>query len=46
MSYAGTCHIGVNIDTGAVPDPDVLLACLQESLDEITALGAPERAGP
>jgi diacylglycerol O-acyltransferase len=46
ISYSGTCHIGVNIDTGAVPDPDVLLACLQESLDEITALGAPERAGP
>jgi diacylglycerol O-acyltransferase len=41
LSYAGTCHIGINIDTAAVPDPDVLLACLQESLAEITALGAP-----
>jgi diacylglycerol O-acyltransferase / wax synthase len=39
VSYAGTCHIGINIDTAAVPDPDVLLACLQESLAEITALG-------
>ena len=28
LSYAGTCHIGINIDTAAVPDPDVLLACL------------------
>jgi diacylglycerol O-acyltransferase / wax synthase len=41
VSYAGTCHIGINIDTAAVPDPDVLLACLQESLAEIMALGAP-----
>ena len=44
LSYAGTCHIGINIDTAAVPDPDVLLACLQESLTEVTALGAPEPA--
>jgi WS/DGAT/MGAT family acyltransferase len=39
LSYAGTCGIGINIDTAAVPDPDVLLACLEESLLEITALG-------
>jgi diacylglycerol O-acyltransferase len=38
LSYAGTCHIGVNIDTAAVPDPDVLLACLRESLAEVTAM--------
>jgi hypothetical protein len=42
VSYAGTCHIGINIDTTAAPDPDVLLACLQESLAEVTALGAAE----
>jgi hypothetical protein len=40
LSYAGTCDIGINIDTAAVPDPQVLLACLQESAAEITALGA------
>ena len=40
LSYAGTCNIAINIDTAAVPDPDVLSACLQESLAEITALGA------
>ena len=39
MSYDGTCDIGINIDTAAVPDPDVLLGCLRESLAEITALG-------
>ena len=40
VSYDGTCDIGINIDTAAVPDPDVLLECLQESFTEITALGA------
>lgn len=43
LSYAGICHIGINIDTAAVPDPVVLLACLQESLAEIMALSP---AGP
>jgi diacylglycerol O-acyltransferase / wax synthase len=38
LSYDGTCHIGVNIDTAAVPDPDVMLACLAEGLIEVTAL--------
>ena len=36
MSYDGSCHIGINIDTAAVPDPDVLVTCLRESLAEIT----------
>jgi diacylglycerol O-acyltransferase / wax synthase len=39
LSYAGTCDIGINIDTAAVPDAHVLLACLHESAAEITALG-------
>ena len=42
LSYNGTCDIGVNIDTAAVPDPDVLLECLQEGFAEITALGTAE----
>jgi len=40
LSYAGTCDVGINIDTAAVPDPDVLLACLRESFAEIAALEA------
>jgi hypothetical protein len=44
ISYAGTCYIGINTDTAAVPDLDVLVACLQESLAEVTALGAAEPA--
>jgi len=46
MSYDGTCDIGINIDTAAVPDPDVLLGCLRESLAEITALGDGSGARP
>ena len=42
LSYAGTCLIGINIDTAAAPDPDVLLACLRESLAEVTAPGTAE----
>jgi hypothetical protein len=41
LSYCGTCHLGVNTDTGAVPDPDVLLECLRESFDEILDLSGP-----
>lgn len=38
FSYAGRCHIGINIDAAAVPDPDLMLACLQEGFAEITAV--------
>ena len=30
--------IGINIDTAAVPDPDLMLACLREGFAEITAV--------
>jgi hypothetical protein len=40
FSYAGRCDVGVNIDTAAVPDPDLMLACLGEGFAEITAVGA------
>ncbi len=43
LSYAGICHIGINIDTAAVPDPNVLLACLEESAAEIISLGDADR---
>jgi diacylglycerol O-acyltransferase / wax synthase len=35
LSYAGTCYIGVNMDAAAVTDPDLLMACLQQGLDEV-----------
>jgi diacylglycerol O-acyltransferase len=39
MSYCGTCYVGVNIDNGAVPDPDVMMDCLQHGFDEVLAVG-------
>ncbi len=41
MSYEGTCCIGVNADTGAVPDSDVMLRCLHEGFRHVT--GPPTR---
>lgn len=44
LSYVDTCHIAVNSDREAVPDPDRLLACLREGWDEILAVAeAPTR---
>jgi diacylglycerol O-acyltransferase / wax synthase len=39
MSYRGTCNVGVNADTGAVPDPDVFVASLRDGFDEVLAVG-------
>ena len=41
MSYAGTCYIGLDADTAALPDSDVFAACVQEGFDEVFAAGAP-----
>ncbi len=41
LSYRGTCCIGVNADTAAVPDGERFLACLAEGFDEVLALGGP-----
>lgn len=40
MSYRGICHIGIDTDGGAVPDPDVFAASLRAGFDEVLALGA------
>jgi hypothetical protein len=32
--------VGVNIDTGAVPDTDVLMQCLRDGFDEVLAVGS------
>ena len=39
MSYRDKCFVGVNIDTGAVPDPAVLMDCLRNGFDEVLAVG-------
>jgi diacylglycerol O-acyltransferase len=38
MSYCGTCFVGVNIDTGAIPEPDLLVDCLHSGFGEILAV--------
>jgi diacylglycerol O-acyltransferase len=42
MTYCGTCMVGVNLDAGAIPDPDVLMDCLREGFDEVLAVGGYE----
>jgi diacylglycerol O-acyltransferase len=39
MSYCGTCFVGVTIDSGAVPDRDVLTECLRDGFEEVLAVG-------
>ena len=39
MSYDGTCSVGINIDTEAVPDPHVLIECVREGFEEVLSLG-------
>ena len=39
MSYAGTCNIGVNIDTGAITEPELMMSCLHKGFEQILALG-------
>jgi hypothetical protein len=38
LSYQGDLNLGVTTDPAAIPDPDVLLECLQEGFDEVLAL--------
>lgn len=33
-----TCHVGVNLDPVAVPDPDEFLRCLSQGFDEVAAV--------
>lgn len=41
MTYADTCAMGINVDTGAIPDPEVFHRCLVEGFDEVLALTEP-----
>ena len=38
LSYDGICEIGVTVDTAAVPDIEVFMACLAAGFDEVLAL--------
>jgi diacylglycerol O-acyltransferase len=38
MSYCGTCFVGVTIDSGAIPDCNVLMDCLRRGFEEVLAV--------
>lgn len=38
LSYVDECQVGINTDPAAIPDPEVLVACLTDSFDEIRKL--------
>ena len=38
LSYVDTCAIGINVDTGAIPDVDLFGECLVAGFDEVLAL--------
>ena len=38
VSYGDELNIGINSDPAAIPDPDVFVACLRDSFDEILKL--------
>ena len=40
MSYVDTCALGINVDTGAVPDFEVFHECLVAGFDEVLELAA------
>lgn len=41
MSYVDTCAIGIDVDTGAIPDPEVLHDCLVAGFDEVLGVAPP-----
>ncbi len=40
LSYVDTCSLGIDVDTGAIPDFDVFYECLVAGFDEVLALAA------
>jgi WS/DGAT/MGAT family acyltransferase len=40
LSTAGNMDVGVNVDTAAVTDPDLLCRCIEEGIAEVVAAGS------
>jgi hypothetical protein len=40
LSQAGTCHLGIQSDTAAVPDGERFSRCLREGFDEVLAVAS------
>jgi WS/DGAT/MGAT family acyltransferase len=38
LTYVDTCALGIDVDTGAIPDFEAFYACLVEGFDEVLAL--------
>jgi WS/DGAT/MGAT family acyltransferase len=38
FSYAGTLHVGINMDSAAVTDPKLLVECVKAGFEEVLAL--------
>ncbi|MDZ7733044.1 MAG: WS/DGAT domain-containing protein [Acidimicrobiia bacterium] len=38
LSYTDVLDVGINTDPAAIPDPDVLLSCFDESFAELAKL--------
>jgi diacylglycerol O-acyltransferase len=38
LTYVDTCALGIDVDTGAIPDYDLLRDCLQAGFNEVLAL--------
>ncbi len=38
LTYVDTCALGIDVDTGAIPDYDVFYECLVEGFDEVLAI--------
>ncbi len=38
LTYVGTCALGIDVDTGAIPDFEQFYDCLVEGFDEVLAL--------
>lgn len=39
LSYVDTCYVGVNSDTGAIPDSAEFMDCLRDGFNEVLAVG-------
>lgn len=42
LTYGEVCELGIDVDTGAIPDYDAFMACLNAGMDEVLACAAPD----
>jgi len=41
MTYNGVAYVGINMDTRAIPDPDVFVECIRAAFDDVLAIVDP-----